>query len=62
VPEVLKKKPEAIDEYNKYTIDGLDVYVHKGAQTTKENQLLLRVRGFLFLKELYVEGLDLVIN
>lgn len=62
VPEVLKKKPEAIDEYNKHTIDGVDVYVHKGVKTTKENQLTLRVRGFLFLKEIYVEGLDLVLS
>ena len=62
VQEVLKKKPEAIDEYNKHTINGVDVYVHKGVQTTKKNQLTLRVRGFLFLKEIYVEGLDLVLN
>lgn len=62
VPEVLKKKPEATDEYNKHTIDGVDVYVHKGVKTTKKNQLTLRVRGFLFLKEIYVEGLDLVLS
>ena len=62
VPEVLKKKPESIDEYNKYTINGINFFVHKGIKTTKENQLTLRVRGFLFLKEIYVEGLDLVLS
>lgn len=62
VPEVLKKKPEAIDEYNKHTIDGVDVYVHKGVKTTQKNELIIRVRGFLFLKEIYVEGLDLVLG
>lgn len=62
VPEVLKKKPEAIDEYNKHTIDGVDLYVHKGVKTTQKNELVIRVRGFLFLKEIYVEGLDLVLG
>jgi len=62
VPEVLKKKPEDINNYNKHTIDGVDVYVHKGIKTTKNNELKLRVRGFLFLKEIYVDGLDLVLN
>jgi len=61
VPAVLKKKPEDIDNYNKHTIDGIDLYVHKGIKTTKKNELVLRVRGFLFLKEIYVEGLDLVL-
>lgn len=62
VPEVLKKKPEAMDEYDKYTTDGVDVYVHKGIKTTQKNQIVIRVRGFLFLKEIYVEGLDLVLG
>ena len=62
VPEVLKKKPQEIEQYDKHTIDGVDIYVHKGIKTTKKNQLTLRVRGFLFLKELYVEGLDLIIH
>ena len=62
VPAVLKKKPEDISNYNHQTIDGIDVYVHKGVKTTKDDELVLRVRGFLFLKEIYVDGLDLVLN
>jgi hypothetical protein len=36
--------------------------VHKGVKTTQKNELVIRVRGFLFLKEIYVEGLDLVLG
>jgi len=62
VPEVLKKKPEDMENYNQETIEDIDIYVHKGVKTTDKNELVLRVRGFLFLKEIYVDGLDLVLN
>ena len=57
VPEVLKEKPNDLENYDSYTIDGIKVYVHKSIETT-EGKIIFKVTGFWIFKEIEVEGLD----
>ena len=58
MPEVLNGKPKDVRNYRYYTIDGVDVYVHKAVKLTKGSCLELNITGFLMLKEIEVKGID----
>ncbi|MBF0714695.1 hypothetical protein IR085_00250 [Gemella palaticanis] len=51
-------KPKKLDEYNHFSTEELEIYVHKSVKL-KEEHLTIAMEGFLFLKSLTVHGISL---
>lgn len=51
-------KPMNLKNYNKYTLDGIDVYVRKDVKT-KENSLEIKYSDEHWLRKLVVKGMTL---
>lgn len=57
VPEVRKQapKPYDIDNFKKFTVEGVNVYVHNRVESSN-GTLEFALRGFWFLKDIHVKG------
>lgn len=58
VATVTVGKPKKLDEYNHFSTEELEIYVHKSVRL-KEDYLTIDLEGFLFLKSLTVHGISL---
>ena len=58
VPEIFAKKPKAEHEYNKVSIDGIDVYVSKSVYMPEED-VIIGLDSFLGIKFLTVSGFSI---
>lgn len=59
VPEIYAKKPKIEEQYNKVTIDGIEVYVSKMVYLPKDNDVVIGVDSFLKMKFLTVSGFSI---
>lgn len=58
IPEVNLGAPEEHNMFNKYKVDGVEVYIQKNIKTIKPI-ITFKARKTLFVTSLYVEGLKL---
>ena len=57
-PSVKLGKPLEVDNYDMYTVDGINIFVIKDIQI-KNNKLHIFLRKFLWIKELAVDGIEI---
>lgn len=55
-PSVKMGKPKDMDDYDKYEVDGIEVYVRCDIQA-KNNELKIKYSKILFTEKLIVEGM-----
>jgi len=55
VQDIELKKPSNEEEYEKFDVDGIEVYVHKGISG---GTISFEIRKALFIKSLYADGID----
>lgn len=55
-PSVEMGKPEELEDFDLYTVDGINTYVDVGVQT-KNDELLVKHAKILFKEKLIVEGM-----
>ncbi len=60
LPTVLTGKPKDLDKFASVDIDNITFYVDKSLYKDT-NVINLKVRRFLFIKEIYVDGWDLTV-
>lgn len=53
-------KPKS-DEYNKYDVDGIDVFIMKKALLNAEDRITIYLEKTLFIKKLSIKGLTISI-
>lgn len=54
-PAVFAGKPEALEDFDKQEVDGINVYVSKDVKA-KNGEIRVKLRGFGFFKHLYLDG------
>lgn len=59
MPLVSTDRLEDIGGYDRYEVDGIEVFVHKSI-TSKDGVIKFRLRRFLFLIEIEVVGVNVI--
>jgi hypothetical protein len=59
MPLVSTDRPEDTGGFNRYEVDGIEVFVHKSV-TTMDGVLKFRIRRFLFLTDIEAAGVKVI--
>ncbi len=59
MPLVSAGEPEEAESYNRFEEDGINVFVHRDVNSI-DGVLRFKLRRFLFLKEMEVEGVKVI--
>ena len=57
-PVVRLGKPEKVESFDLYDVDGISVYLRKGTRVIN-NKLHIFLRKFFFIKDLAVDGISI---
>ncbi|WZL73263.1 CC/Se motif family (seleno)protein [Clostridiaceae bacterium 35-E11] len=58
IPHVRVKEPEAPEQYDRFEVDEITVYVYKGAVV--KNVLRLSLANYVFFKQIEVNGIKVI--
>ncbi|MCT4620924.1 MAG: hypothetical protein N4A62_16235 [Marinisporobacter sp.] len=51
-------EPSDLEEYDHFQVDGINIYVYKGARV--ENTLKLVLRNYLLFKQIEIQGISIL--
>ncbi|MCT4606579.1 MAG: hypothetical protein N4A64_10845 [Marinisporobacter sp.] len=58
MPYARAMEPSSLEEYDYFQVDGINVYVYKGARV--ENTLRLVLRNYLVFKQIEIQGISIL--
>ncbi|MFZ5965570.1 MAG: CC/Se motif family (seleno)protein [Bacillota bacterium] len=58
IPRVWVGAPEDTEKYDRYEVEGIEIYLYKGASV--KNALRLVLANYIIYKEISVEGIDIM--
>lgn len=59
MPLVSTERPDNTEGFDRYEVEGIEVFVHKGV-VAKDGVLTFRLRKFLFMTEIEAEGVKVI--
>lgn len=56
---VTTEKPEDVSDYDRYEVDGIEVFIHRFI-SARDGILRFKLRRFLFIRDIEVEGIRML--